>query len=330
MSTKSLVSVLLPVYNDETFLASSLRSIEAQTFSNTEIVVSDDDSSDNSREVAKTFAKHDSRFQVYAQPSNLGMTLNWNQALSHARGEYVMKLDSDDAFQPDTVRQLVVAMESHDQPFVAYCRTISCDENLASDSSYLGERALLQARVEPLERHCRSGHAWYRLAFNDLQPWHSNAQIHRRTMLEQMGVWDESWGCASDTDLILRVLERNQPIVHIPYAGVLYRHRQGSVSYQYRRHALLQWESSLLHLPSLSRYRLSRGKLTPALRQAWWRYWCLWQNLNDNQEQALLALRADARQRLLARARSAEAPPISVQAIGRMRQWLWNLRRACR
>lgn len=325
-----LVSVLVPAYNDERFLGDSLQSLLAQNHRHLQIIVSDDGSSDSSARIAADFARRDPRIELHGQPTNLGMTLNWNQALTHAKGEYVIKLDADDVFRPDTVSQLVAAMEGEHQPMVAYCRSLSCDEQLVPFSSYSGEWALIRHRVDPLVSHCRPGHHWYRLAFDDLQPWQSNAQIHRRSVLEQMGGWDESWGCASDTDLILRVLERNEPILHIPYAGVLYRHRQGSVSSHYRRHALLQWETSLLHLASLARYWRARGTLTPALRQAWWRYWCLWRQLQADQESALGHLRADARQRLLARAASTEAPPLPVQAIGHVRQWLWNLRRGWR
>ncbi len=324
---KPMVSVIVPAFNDERYLGCALESLVAQTYPELEIIVSDDRSSDRTAFIAHEFAKRDQRIRVHVNVTNLGMTRNWNQALAMTQGSYVMKLDSDDAFRPDTVRQLVEAVESAEQPVVAYCRTLSCDAELVPFSSYRGERAFVLQRLEPLARYCRKGHEWYRMAFDDVQLWHSNAQIHRREVLAEMGGWDESWGCASDTDLILRMLERDQPVVHIPYAGVLYRQRAGSISDQYRRNSWLQLESALIHLHSLGRYRDVHGKLTWGLRQAWWRYWNNWLAVKDIQHSVLNDLREDVRIRLLERANSVSAPPLDVHLIGQLRYWLWKVRR---
>ena len=323
--SQPLVSVIVPVFNDEAFLPVSLASLQAQSLADFEVIVSDDASTDGSVAVAEAYAQRDTRFRVNRNPANLGMTRNWNAGLAAARGRYVVKLDSDDAFRPDMLRQLVEAMESDAAPVVAYCRTLDCDAALEPFSSYLGEHALIRARIPPLQAHALKGHAWYRLCFDDIQLWHSNAQMHRRDTLVQMGGWDESWGCASDTDLILRVLERNQTVCHVPYAGVLYRHRPGSVSAQYRKQAWLAWESALVHLGSLSRYHAMGGAIDASLRKAWWRYWHNWQQLRARGEGSLQALREDVRTRLLQRACRRAPPPLFIRAEGRGRQGGWDL-----
>lgn len=323
--SQPLVSVIVPVFNDQAFLPESLASLEAQTFDDFEVIVSDDASSDGSVAVAESFAQRDARFRVSRNPVNLGMTRNWNAGLAATRGRYVVKLDSDDAFRPDMLQQLVAAMESDAAPVVAYCRALDCDARLEPYSSYSGEQALIRARIQPLQAHALKGHAWYRLCFDDFQLWHSNAQMHRRDTLLQMGGWDENWGCASDTDLELRVLERNQTVCHLPYAGVLYRHRPGSVSDQYRRQAWLAWESSLVHLGSLNRYHAMGGVVDTPMRKAWWRYWRNWQQLRGQGEGSLQALREDVRRNVIKQATAVASPPLRIRAEGQARQWAWAL-----
>jgi hypothetical protein len=253
------------------------------------------------------------------------MTRNWNRALRLTRGRYVAKLDGDDAFRDETLAVLVEAMEGDARPMVAYCRTLNCDERLQPFTCHLGERALIRAHADPLVGHCRPGHEWFRMSFDDIQIWHSNAQMHRRDVLVAMGGWDEDWGCASDTDLVLRVLERNETVCHVPYAGVLYRLRRGSVSDQYRRNAWLAWESCLIHLESLRRYYRRGGRLDSAIRKAWWRYWCNWKALRRLSAGDLHELREDIRTRLMERAEQVAPPPRPVRVEGAMRQWVWNI-----
>jgi len=323
--TLPLVSVVVPVFNDEVFLTTSLASLAAQTFTDFEVIVSDDASTDRSRSIAQAFAQRDARFQVRSNPVNLGMTRNWNAGLAAAQGRYLVKLDSDDAFRPEMLQHLVAAMESELAPLVAYCRTLDCDAELLPFSSYLGEHAFVRARISPLQARTMNGHYWYQLCFDDIQLWHSNAQIHRRETLMQMGGWDESWGCASDTDLILRVLEQNKPISHIPYAGVLYRHRPGSVSDQYRRQAWLQWESVLIHLESLNRFTAIGAKPNKSLRKAWWRFWYNWQSLQHRGDVPLHQLREDIRLRLMERSSRLVPPPKRVRIEGQIQRWGWQI-----
>jgi hypothetical protein len=140
-----------------------------------------------------------------------------------------------------------------------------------------------------------------------------------------MGGWDESWGCASDTDLILRILERNEPVCHVPYVGVLYRHRPGSVSAQYRSNAWLRWESCLIHLGSIDRYYRAGGRITAPLKKAWWRYWLNWNELQLRGKADLESMRPDARERLLAQATNVPGLPLRIKMEGALRQLAWNL-----
>lgn len=90
------VTVLIPVLNRERFVDDAIRSVVEQDFEDLEIVVVDDGSTDGTAEVLASWARSDPRIVVVTSPTNQGIPAALNLGLSHARGEYVARLDSDD------------------------------------------------------------------------------------------------------------------------------------------------------------------------------------------------------------------------------------------
>lgn len=101
-----LVSVIIPVYNAEKYLAQCLESVLGQTVSDFEVLVVDDGSTDGSELVAERFAARDSRVRIFRQP-NSGVSAARNLALDHARGLYVVFVDSDDWVDADHLERLL-------------------------------------------------------------------------------------------------------------------------------------------------------------------------------------------------------------------------------
>lgn len=322
--TTPIVSVLVPVFNGERFLKEALSSIAAQTLKDIEVIVSDDGSSDGSIGIATQWQDRDARFRVLGSAHNLGMTANWNKALGEARGKYVVKLDCDDAMRSRCLEELVNEMESHPHVYVAYCRTLSCDQNLEPYASYLGDTALILNRLNPLQRHMLPGHTWYEMCFSDIQLWHSNAQIHRRENLLQLGGWDATWGCGSDTGLILRVLEQGKDVSHLPYAGILYRHQDDSVSDNFRRKGWLRWEGTLIPLLSLARFCQDGNKPSSRLRKEWWRYWRNLQQLRKDSD--IDCFPEPIRTNIANAATQVTRPSLNILLAGQARQTLWHLK----
>jgi len=96
MTSRPTVSVLVPTYNYARFLPEAIESVLAQDFTDFELLISDDCSTDGSAEVLRHYAGRDPRIQVRCQPSNLGMVQNWNWCLQQARGRYIKFLFGDD------------------------------------------------------------------------------------------------------------------------------------------------------------------------------------------------------------------------------------------
>lgn len=90
------VSVCIPVYNSEVFLGQAIESVLSQSFSDFELLVVDDASSDDSAKIALSYAQNDSRIRFSRNEQNIGMVANWNHCLSLSKGEYIRYLFCDD------------------------------------------------------------------------------------------------------------------------------------------------------------------------------------------------------------------------------------------
>ena len=106
----TLVSILVPVYNAAEYLRVCVRSIIDQSYTNLQIVLINDGSTDGSWELMKELARSDRRIEVFSQPNN-GVAATRNSLLNKAIGDWVLFVDSDDTIAPDTVRILLKEQE---------------------------------------------------------------------------------------------------------------------------------------------------------------------------------------------------------------------------
>lgn len=111
------VSIIIPAYNVEKYIAECLRSVLAQTFSAWEAIVIDDGSTDNTLEVIKSF--DDARIKWLSQ-QNAGLSTTRNQGVEMAIGEYILFLDSDDRLHEETVEQCYTLAQKHQVDAVTF------------------------------------------------------------------------------------------------------------------------------------------------------------------------------------------------------------------
>ncbi len=107
-----LVSVVMPVYNAEAFIARAIRSVLQQTYTHFELLVIDDGSTDNSLEILKSFLS-DTRINLYYNTIGKGVASTRNLAISKAKGRYIAFLDSDDSWFPTKLEKQVAFMQTH-------------------------------------------------------------------------------------------------------------------------------------------------------------------------------------------------------------------------
>jgi glycosyltransferase involved in cell wall biosynthesis len=123
------VSVLIPTFNYARFLPEAIESVLAQEFADYELLIVDDGSTDNTGEVAKSFAARDARIQCTVHPRNIGMVNNWNYCLKQARGELVKFLFGDDRLcGPQSLGRMVGLLDAHPSAALAASARVIFDE----------------------------------------------------------------------------------------------------------------------------------------------------------------------------------------------------------
>ncbi len=114
-----LVSVVLPIYNVETYLHRSVASVICQTYSNLEILLIDDGSPDNCPQMCDELAATDSRIHVIHK-KNAGLGMARNTGIEHATGTYICFLDSDDYIAPDAIEKCIKCLTTTNADVVQY------------------------------------------------------------------------------------------------------------------------------------------------------------------------------------------------------------------
>lgn len=121
------VAVFLTVYNHERFLADAVSSVLKQTFDDLALFILDDCSTDRSPDIARDFARQDSRVQFIAGAENIGKARLLNKHLPAATSKYIALLDSDDYWLPDKLEEQVTLLENAPQVGLVYADGILVD-----------------------------------------------------------------------------------------------------------------------------------------------------------------------------------------------------------
>ena len=131
---KGLVSVITPTYNCADFIAETIKSVIAQTYSNLEMIIVDDCSSDNTEEIVKRFTEIDSRIKYHRLEKNSGAAVARTEAMRLAKGEYMAFLDSDDLWYNDKLEKQLAFMKEN-----GYAFTCTAYEQTDEEGKSLGK-----------------------------------------------------------------------------------------------------------------------------------------------------------------------------------------------
>lgn len=126
MQDNILMSIIVPAYQIETYLAECVKSVENQNYNDYEIIIVDDGSKDNTPEIADELKKEFSNIYVIHQ-ENQGLSEARNSGIKVAKGKYCVLLDGDDMFQPDTLIELAKCIEENNMPDVVISRFVTLD-----------------------------------------------------------------------------------------------------------------------------------------------------------------------------------------------------------
>lgn len=105
------VSIIMPAYNCEKYIAKSIASVIAQTYSNWELLVCDDCSTDGTKAIVESLSENDSRIRCMTTPENVGASEARNYGIKNATGRYLAFLDSDDIWYPEKLEKQIAFMQ---------------------------------------------------------------------------------------------------------------------------------------------------------------------------------------------------------------------------
>lgn len=123
----SLVSIIMPTYKCGHFIEESIRSVQAQTYHNWELIIVDDCSGDDTISLVSELKDNDSRIKLFQNYKNSGAAVSRNTALKNAKGRWVAFLDSDDLWEPTKLEKQIKFMEENGYAF-SYHEYIEIDE----------------------------------------------------------------------------------------------------------------------------------------------------------------------------------------------------------
>ena len=109
---KKKISIIMPVYNSEKYVSEAIDSVCNQSYSNWELLIVNDGSTDHTPKIINVYAKKDSRIKVFHK-KNEGASMSRNFALSQIRGEYVTFIDSDDVYHIDRLKRMLQVFEQY-------------------------------------------------------------------------------------------------------------------------------------------------------------------------------------------------------------------------
>jgi glycosyltransferase involved in cell wall biosynthesis len=233
-----LVSIILPTYNRLVLLRETLASARAQTFTDWELLVVDDGSTDGTAEYLDALSREDPRVRRIAMPHAANLGLLRNTAQARARGRWVAFLDSDDTWRPDNLQRHVEAHAADPAARWSYSR---CELMVAEGNSLPPERFAPWRPVSGWVYEALLAHQVL-LAIPTL--------FAERALLEEVGGSDETLRYCEDYDLELRLAARapclalDEPLARIrQHAGSWGRARLEVDEYfirVYRKHAALR------------------------------------------------------------------------------------------
>ncbi len=216
-----LVSIAIAAHNRAHLIGRTLDSLLRQTVQDFEILISDDASSDGTREVCERYAAADSRIRYFRNEQRLGLGANCSRVLSMCRGEFVVLAGDDDIYEPNFLERLLEVMRRCPSLSLAACRVDQMDEN----DVFVRVMSHQHFAAEPLSSTLRNANRMLWRGYGNLMTGMYRRDVMMRTLLYHP-ILDDEW---DEIDvLFLFEMALQGGVVNIP--DVLLHKRLGGVS----------------------------------------------------------------------------------------------------
>ena len=211
----NFISVILPVYNSEKYLAESIKSTLRQTFSNFELIIINNASTDKSLNIIKSFCEIDKRIILIDQKTNLGMANSLNNACKLAKGDWVARMDADDVMKANRIEKQIDFLNKNKNVKVLSCLAQYIDEQ----GNIFGLTTTSLNKIDSCKELDKKN--------KSIGILHPGAIVNKKILLELKGDRKELFPC-EDIDLWNRFVEQGHLIYNLKEALMLYRIHEGS------------------------------------------------------------------------------------------------------
>lgn len=264
MKENPLISVIVPVYNTEKFLAEALDSVINQTYTNLEIIIVDDGSTDTSGEIAERYANQDKRIKVIHRP-NSGLSVTRNTALDIMTGDLCAFLDSDDAYDVTMLEKLLHGMIDNDADMAIAKYVSQLTYGKLSLNGKRGQPQILGNRVFDHDTALRA------LADSRLnhQVWNKlyRSELWQKVHFNEGRTEGKTY---EDIETSLSILNLCKTVFFLDEPLYMYRKRQGSITWTFFGE---NYKDKRLALSHCAEFILSHDDIfLPKHRVKWGRY----------------------------------------------------------
>ncbi len=208
------VSIVIPAYNASQYLAETIESVLDQTFTDFELLVVNDGSTDNTAEIVSNYNHQDNRVKLLSQ-KNQGVSIARNTGIQRAKGEYIAFLDSDDKWLPNKLALHVEHFQKNPNLGISFGRVEFISSDGKSTNSFSSSRLF---KIAP-------EHLYY----ENLIVTPSNVVI-RRNIFDSVGGFDSNLSGTEDAELFFRIIYKGWKVEGIDKVLVCYRTNQAGIS----------------------------------------------------------------------------------------------------
>lgn len=258
IKTKGEVSIFIPNYNSERFIEATLRSILNQTHEDFQLYILDDQSTDRSVDLIRSF--NDPRIHITINERRYGLTANFNNCLRRCETAYCCVMHCDDTYHPRYLEVMLAHLTDHPTAQLAHCDFNTMDEfgSVFDHFHYNLKRKFLKCNGEKILLR---------------EPYHELALLlrgdyiicpsimYRTEVFQKVGYYNESYHQVEDWDFLLRVLLHHEPILYVHEKLFNYRLHASATSANKKK--LLKYKEHLAMLEEKAREIQKRNLQIP-------------------------------------------------------------------
>lgn len=247
-----MISVIIPCFNSERFIVRAIESVLKQTYKNYEIIVVDNNSSDNTTGIIYDYMNRCPNKIKVLHEYKKGAPAARNKGLYEAKGEWIQFLDSDDELLPDKLKQQIEVADSS-------------EADVVTGSSYIYK--VINNKLYKSLRKVESGDVWKGLLTSKLGI--TSANLWKRKALLAVEGWDENKSSSQEYDLLFRMLKNNSNISFCPVPLTIVHINPNSISNSQNDSRIVEiLDNSITLRLQIKDYLKSQNKLTKELNQA--------------------------------------------------------------